>query len=275
MRNFVQFILHHYFGILFIFLEIIAFALIVSYNQNQRSIYLSSSAKLAGGLFNGVDNVEEYFSLRKVNEELARENAYLKNQLPEKMDVGKDYYTLVGDSTSNRQYIYRACKVINNSVFKHFNYITLNKGTREGISPDMGVLSSRGVVGIVIKCSDNYSTALSLLNSRLKISAKLKDTGFFGSISWNNKSPDYVILDEIPEHADVKLGEQVVTSGYSFTFPEGILIGTVDQVEHPEGESFYKIRVKLSVDFSNLNFVEIVENKHQNEQVELEEENVL
>jgi len=272
MRNFLQFIIKHHFGLLFILFELFAFILIVNFNQNQKSIYLNSSSKLAGSLFSGINNIEQYFSLAKVNNELSKENAYLRSQMPSSFKQSKDYFTLIGDSSSSTQYKYRSCKVINNSTRKNFNYITLNKGAKDGIKEDMGVISSRGVVGIIIKCSDNYSTALSVLNPRLKISAKLKDSGFFGSISWDNKSPQYVILDEIPEHANVSLGTQVITSGYSSTFPEGILIGTVDNVEHPQGESFYKISVKLSVDFSSLSFVEAVENIYQEQQLNLEEE---
>ncbi len=272
MRNFLRFLIKHHNGLLFIFLEIVAFILIVTYNQNQKAIYISSSSKLSGGIFDAVSNVEQYFVLKKVNQELAEENAYLRSQLPTSFVQAKDYFALVGDSSTSKQYKYRTCKVVNNSIRKHFNYITLNKGILDGIKPDMGIISGLGVVGIVIKCSKNYSTALSILNPRLKISAKLKGTDFFGSVSWDNKSVHHVILDEIPEHADVQLGEQVLTSGYSSTFPEGVLIGTVESVEHPVGESFFKIKVKLSVDFAKLNYVEVVENTFQNQQLQLEEE---
>ncbi|WP_066629753.1 rod shape-determining protein MreC [Labilibacter marinus] len=272
MRNFLRFILKHHFTFLFILFEFVAFILIVSYNQNQRAIYLSSSSRMAGGLFESVNNVELYFALKEVNRELSNENAYLRSQMPTSFKQSKDYFSLVGDSASVHQYKYRAAKVVNNSVRKHFNYITLNKGSKDGIKPDMGVLCNRGVVGIVIKCTDNFSTALSMLNPRLKISAKLKGSDFFGSVSWDARSTQYVILDEIPEHAFVNLGDQVITSGYSSTFPEGILIGMVDEINHPEGESFYKIKVKLSPDFSQLSYVEVVENIFQEQQLQLEEE---
>lgn len=272
MRNFLLFLLRHNFTLLFVLLEIIAFIFIVTYNQNQRAIFLGSSSKITGGLYQGINNIEQYLSLKKVNTELAQENAFLRSQIPSSFDLSKNYFTLVGDSSTTNQYKYKSCKVVNNTVRKHFNYITLNKGTTDGIRPDMGVLSNKGVVGIIIKSSDNFSTALSILNPRLKISAKLKGSDFFGSISWDNKSTQHAILDEIPEHANVNIGDQIVTSGYSSTFPEGILIGSVDQVMHPEGESFYKIKVKLSVDFSQLSFVEVVENIYQEQQLQLEEE---
>jgi len=275
MRNFLRFILRHHFTFLFILLEFIAFILIVSYNQNQRAIYLSSSSKMAGGLFQSINNIEQYLALKDVNTELSNENAFLRSQMPTSFKQSKDYFSLVGDSSTTHQYKYRACKVVNNSIRKHFNYITLNKGYKDGIKPDMGVLCNRGIVGIVIKCTDNFSTALSVLNPRLKISAKLKESDFFGSVSWDAKSILFATLDEIPEHANVNLGDQVITSGYSSTFPEGILIGTVDEVIHPSGESFFKIKVKLSADFSKLSYVEVVENIFQEQQNQLEEESKL
>ncbi len=272
MRNFLRFILKHNFTFLFILFELFAFILVVTYNQNQRAIYLSSSSKIAGGLFERIDNIEQYFRLKEVNQELSQENAFLRSQMPTSFKQSKDYFSLVGDTSSVNQYKYRSCKVVNNNIKKRFNYITLNKGLKDGIKPDMGILNNRGIVGIVIKSSDNFSTALSLLNPRLKISAKIKGSDFFGSVSWDTKKMNYVILDEIPEHAIVKLGDQVVTSGYSSTFPEGILIGTVDEIDHPKGESFFKIKVKLSVDFSKLSYVEVVENIFQEQQQQLEKE---
>ncbi|GAF04209.1 rod shape-determining protein MreC [Saccharicrinis fermentans] len=275
MRNFLRFILKHHFTFLFILLEFVAFVLVVSYNQNQRALYLSSSSRIAGGLFEKVDNVEQYFALKEINQELSNENAFLRSQMPTSFRQSNDYFSMVGDSASMHQYKYRACKVVNNTVRKHFNYVTLNKGTKDGIKPDMGVLCNRGIVGIVIKCNDHYSTALSVLNPRLKVSAKLKGSDFFGSVSWDTKSILFATLDEIPEHANVSLGDQVITSGYSSTFPEGILIGTVDEVLHPDGESFYKIKVKLSTDFAKLSYVEVVENILQEQQQQLEEDTKL
>ncbi len=272
MRSILHFIIRYHLGFLFVILEIIAFSLIVTYNQNQHSVFLSSSSKLSGRLFETTSNVEQYLALKNINQELAKENAFLRTQMIKSFKNSKDYFTLLGDSLTANQYKYRSGKVVNNSTKKTFNYITLDKGLKDGIKPDMGVISPRGVVGIVIKCSDNYSTALSILNPRLKISAKLQGSDFFGSVSWDNKTPEFAILDEIPEHASIALGEQVITSGYSSIFPEGVLIGTVENVEHPVGESFYKIKVKLSVDFSKLSYVEIVENVFQKEKTKLEED---
>ncbi|TAJ13809.1 rod shape-determining protein MreC [Marinilabiliaceae bacterium JC017] len=270
MRNFIRFILRHHFVLLFLLIELFSFALVVNYNDYQRSSWFSSSNRFAGFILNKSNNASQYFMLREINEELARENAYLRGQMDESFRISKDYFSVVFDSLSQQQYVYRAAKVINNSVNRHFNYITLDKGTDNGIEPGMGVISARGVVGIVTNVSKRYSTVISLLNTRLKISSKLKETNFFGSLEWDGQTYEYANLSGIPRHATVSVGDLVVTSGYSAIFPEGILIGTVETVEKGKGESFYDIRVKLSVDFKRLAFVEVIGNNMKEEQVELE-----
>ncbi|MBI9062976.1 MAG: rod shape-determining protein MreC [Marinilabiliaceae bacterium] len=272
MRNFIRFLLKHHFVLLFLIIEIVSLVLVLNYNDYQRSVFLSSSNRLTGGFYNRYSNAREYLMLREINEDLAQENAYLRGQLPESFRASKDYFNLVFDSLSQQQYIYRAARVINNSVNKHFNYITLNKGRRHGIEEEMGVISSKGVVGIVNNVSENYATVISILNTRLKISAKLEETGYFGALEWEGKTFDQAILNEIPRHATVNVGDLVETSGYSAIFPEGILIGTVQEVGNNEGESFYNIKVKLSVDFKDLAFVEVIGNAMREEQVVLEKE---
>ena len=141
-----------------------------------------------------------------------------------------------------------------------------------GIEKEMGVISSKGVVGIVNNVSENYSTVISVLNTRLKVSVKLEETGYFGALEWDGKTFDQAVLNEIPRHATVNVGDLVETSGYSAIFPEGILIGTVHEVDLDKGESFYTIKVKLSVNFKDLAFVEVIGNVMREEQVELEKD---
>jgi rod shape-determining protein MreC len=136
----------------------------------------------------------------------------------------------------------------------------LNKGRRQGVVPDQGIISANGVVGVINNVSDSYSTGLSLLNKRLKISGKLKKNNYFGSVSWEGTSYRYIQLNEIPPHVELAYGDTVVTSGSSAYFPEGILIGTIESFEIKQGESFYTIRVKLAVDFESLTYVDIIEN---------------
>lgn len=272
MRDFIRFIIKYHFAILFFIIELVCLLLVFNYNAYQRSTFLSSSNALTGGIFKSYNAGAEYLMLREINEDLARENAYLRSRLPESYRASKDYFTLVHDSLSMQEYIYRSARVINNSTNKRFNYITLNKGRLNGIEPEMGVISNKGVVGIVKNVSDNYSTVISIINTRLKISAKLKASGFFGSVEWDGTSYQHVYLLDIPRHANVQVGDLVVTSGYSAIFPEGILLGNVEDVVLDKGASFYRIKVKLSVDFKNLSFVEIIGHSSADEQLTLEKE---
>ena len=273
MRNFLFFIYRNHFTFIFLILELVSFYLLVNYNSYHRATWISSSNKISGNIYNSYSNASQYLMLQKINEELAKENAFLRSRMPSSFNDSKDYFSLVYDEHNKQQFTYRSARVINNSVNKHFNYITINKGSQNGIKKEMGVISSKGVVGIVKDVSEHYSSVISLLNTRLQISAKLKDKRFFGALGWDGVDYRYAWLNEIPVHAMVTVGDLVVTSGYSAIFPEGLLIGTVEEVQKEKGESFYKIKVKLSVDFKDLSFVEVISNNMKDEQLELESKN--
>lgn len=270
MRDFIRFIIRYHLFFLFLFFETISFYLLVNYNHHHNQTFVNSSSKFAAGVLEISSNFTDYFSLKRANEELSRENAFLRTQLPENI------YTLSESAPASRQvqdsidYLYRPAKVINNSINKFHNYITINKGSNQGIQPQMGVISARGLVGVVRHVSPNYATVISLLNTQLKISARLRETNHFGSLEWDGRSYRHAILNEIPGHAKISIGDAVVTSGYSALFPEDILIGTIEDFELNEGEGFYVIKVRLSIDFKNLTYIETVEKKTRNEQQELE-----
>jgi rod shape-determining protein MreC len=270
MINFIRFIVKYHRFFLFLLFETISFFLLVNYNHHHNQTFVNSSSKFAAGVLEISSNFTDYFSLKRANEELSRENAFLRTQLPENI------YTLNEAAPGNKEiqdsihYLYRPAKVINNSTNKFHNYITINRGSNHGIAPQTGVISARGLVGVVRHVSPNYATVISLLNTQLKISARLRETNHFGSLEWDGRSYQFAILNEIPGHAKVSVGDAVVTSGYSALFPEGILIGTIEDFELNEGEGFYIIRVKLSIDFKNLTYIETVEKITRDEQKELE-----
>ncbi len=276
MRNFFRFIEKYHFFLLFLVFETLALYLVVNYNEYQNKTFISTSGRFTASILEISGSLKNYFSLKKSNDELSRENAFLRTQLqaytggvqPNNYFSSKEFEILSEDKFNFRQ-----AKVVNNSVNKKYNYITLNKGSKKGLKPDMGVITARGLVGVVQNVSSHYSTAISLLHTRLKISAKLKDSNFFGSLEWDGKSYRHVYLNEIPSHAPVNIGEAVVTSGYSTIFPEGILIGTIDDINLGEGEGFYKIKVKLSVDFKSITYVEVAEKITGLEQKALEKQN--
>ncbi|MBN2166493.1 MAG: rod shape-determining protein MreC [Marinilabiliaceae bacterium] len=270
MRNIIRFLIQHHFAVLFVLLQLIAFIFIISFNPYQRASFINSSNAVNSFFYKRSSNIIEYFSLRKTNRVLAEENAFLKSRMPESFQLSPNYKRIVEDSLKYKQYIYRSGKVINNTITGKFNYLTIDKGNKDSIKKEMGVISSEGVVGIINNTSSHFSTAISVLNTRLKISAKLEGSNFFGSIEWDGKSYQYVQLNEIPLHAVVRPGDIVVTSGFSAIFPEGIPIGVVEKVTLDEGDSFFRILVKLSVDFKSITFVEMVENQDRDEKIQLE-----
>ncbi len=272
MRNIIRYIIQHQFQMLFLFLEVISLSLVFTYNPYHKSVFISSCNRLTGAIYEKSGSISQYFSLQKVNEQLATENAFLRSRLPENIQLSENPIRLITDSLKQQQYVYRSCNVINNSVNKQYNFLTLDKGRSQGIKPETGVVCSDGVVGIVRNVSGNYATVISLLNTRLKISARLKGTNYFGAIEWGGKSYQHAMLTDIPLHAKIGPGDVVETSGFSDIFPAGIPIGVVEVVTAEEGESFFNIKVKLNVDYKRLTWVETVENTMRSERVNLEQQ---
>ncbi len=270
MRNFFKFLMRNSNTLLFLGLEILCFVMVVSFNDYQRSSFLSSANKVSGHIYASTSRIYHFFSLVDENKILSMENARLRNQLDEWKSRGMTALPNLSDTLPQPQYYYREAKVINNSVNKLRNFITIDKGRASGIAKDMAIVSPLGVVGTVWNTSENFATVIPLINTQLKISGRLKSTNYFGSIEWDGLSSHYVWLTEIPIHAPVSMGDSVVTSGYSSIFPDDLLIGEVDDVETDKGGGFYNIRVKLAVDFQSVSYVQVIENRLQKEQIELE-----
>lgn len=249
-------------------LEAISMTLIVRYNNFQRVNVLNSSNVLVGSIYNQYNSVIEYFSLKKINEKLAAENANLRTELLSILHT--DFEQSAQKIINNKVFTSIPAKVINNSVNKQYNYLTLNKGTKHGVHPDMGVICPQGVVGVVINVSANYSTVLSVLNGRWSLNARLQSSNHFGPLKWEGQNAYIAILEEIPYHVNIFENEEVLTSGYSNVFPENIMIGRVVKTEHEQGAAFQKIWVQLSTDFQQLSFVEVIEKVNNKEQLELE-----
>ncbi len=214
-------------------------------------------------------NLKDYLNLRKENKQLIVENNKLYNRLARYKTLRSENQNNSEDSLYMGQYTYIPAKVINNSTNKQYNYITLNKGSRQGIKEEMAVVSADGVVGVVKKVSDNFSSVISVLNRQFYINAKIKKNGYFGPLSWNGKNYKQVILSQIPHHVKVEIGDTIVTSGYSAIYPEGIMIGVVSNFEM-KGGNFYEITVDLSTDFKNLSQVQVINNFKKEEQTTLE-----
>ena len=274
MRGLFRFLLRNYFLMMFLALEAISMVLIISFNNYQRVTFINSSNNFTGTVYERFSTLDDYFSLGHTNRKLAAENAALKKKLEFLMMSQEKYPVNRPDTVDAPAYYFTSAKVISNSVNKQFNYITINKGSRHGIKPDMGIINSEGVVGVITNVSQNYSTGLSLLNKRLSIPAKITKNNYFGALVWDGEHYNTADLKEIPFHIIVNVGDTVVTSGYSNIFPEGIMIGTIKQFDVESGTNFYNIKVELATEFKTLKYVEVVKNTRREEQIRLESTNV-
>ncbi|TZF82068.1 rod shape-determining protein MreC [Pedobacter sp. BS3] len=274
MRNLWIFISKYNAFFLFVIFFVTALILTIKNNSYQRASVLNSSNQVIGEAYRNVNAFKSYLRLGAVNDSLARENARLRNQLKSSFYNDSIAGNSVKDTLYKQQYTYIVARVVNNSIHQKNNYITINRGKRQGVQKGMGVICGTGVVGIVLNVSDNFASVRTILHSETKISASIAGTGAFGSLVWgdNNYDPQKAVLEDIPNHITVKPGAQIVTSGYSL-FPAGLPIGKVIKTGVIGGNNFLNIEVKLSTDFATLEYVYVVNNLFSTEQAQLEESN--
>lgn len=269
MRNLLNFLLKYINIIVFLILEGIALFWLTNGNSYHNSRVVKGIQGITRGLEERINNARSYLNLREINSNLARENSILRNQielLARKEDLK---FMSVDDSVFGQQFKYTSARVINNSVNRQKNYLTLDKGSLQGIKVDMAVTSGKDAVGVIVSCSENFSRAISLLNLDFRLSARIRSNGYFGSLSWDGRNYRHVVLNEIPQHIDVTVGDTIETTGYSAIFPEGVGIGTVS--EHKKsGSDFYIITVELFADFKRLQYVNIIGNLKRSELLKLE-----
>jgi len=269
MRNFILIIRKYNFFIVFLLLQVVSAWFLVKNSTFQRSVIVSTSNNAVGQIYSAYSNVTDYLRLGVTNQALAEENARLR-----KADSSSFYDTSfkimkVNDTLRKQQYEYITAKVINNSVTKVNNYITLNAGYEKGIRKDMGVISSNGVVGIVKDVSAHFSTVMSLLNSNTKVSSKIKKNDYPGSVVWTGGPPQEGVLMDIPSHAKIVVGDTIVTTPFSDFFPGGIMVGRITELG-TSGESFKEIKLKFTTDFQNLSYVYVIVNHLKQEREILE-----
>jgi len=246
----------------------ISLFLAIQSHSYHRSKVISSANFLSGGVYERINNVREYFNLRTQNDALAQENAKLRSLLFNIKDTASiQKLDSIKGLHPNGIIV---SKVIHNTFNTHENYLTLNSGSLQGVKPDMGVINSMGIVGIIDNTSDNYSTVISILNIKSQINAKLKKSDHFGSLTWNGKSTGFVQLTDVPRLASIRKGDTIVTGGQSVIFPENINIGTIDKIEIDNQTHYYTIQVKLFNDMTNLGHVYILKSKNREEIINLE-----
>lgn len=268
MQQIFNFIFKNSYRLLFLLLLGISLLLTIQSHSFHRSKIISSANFLSGGVYEKVNNLNEYLNLKTQNEALALENAKLKSLLFNRKDstVIKKLDSIKGVNPGDIV----VSKVIHNSYSVHENYLTLNSGESQGVKPDMGVINSLGIVGIIENTSPNYSTVISILNKKSRINAKIKKSNHFGSLIWDGKSTGFVQLIDVPRLAAIRKGDTIVTGGQSVIFPENIGIGTIENIYIEEKNNYYTINIKLFNDMTNLGHVYIIKSKDREEITNLE-----
>lgn len=271
MRNLLLFLIRFNYIFAFLILEIIAMVFVIRNHAYQRTGFLNSTGVVAGNIYNSYHDLSEYLSLRVLNDRLMEENSRLR--LLNNITTDTSYTIDVCDDSSNVIYHFIPAKVINFTTSKSNNYITLNKGRKAGIEKDMGVTAGNGVVGIVNRVSDNFSTVMSVLHKDSRISIKLKRFNYPGTLQWNGGNPQEAEVIGIPMHLPIAVGDSVITSGFSAIFPESLPVGVISELNIPRGSSFYEVTVRLSANLESLQYAYVVNNLLQKEQRALEETN--
>ena len=274
MKNLIAFILKYHHWFVFLLLEAISAVLLFQYNSYQGSVWFSSANFVAGKVYEWGSEVESFFALTKVNEELTQRNTYLEHQVAQ---LSGKLSEISGDSAflhSSQlqmlsQYKLIPAKVVTNEVSKRDNLLTINKGEADGVHKDMGVVSGTGVVGIVYMASAHYSIVIPVLSAQSNISCTIQNRGYFGYLHWNGGPINLAYVDDVPRHAHFRRGDNIVTSGYSSIFPEGIMVGKVGTVFNSADGLSYRVQVKLSTDFGRLRDVCVIADDSMKERLEL------
>jgi len=271
MQQIISFLYKNKLFILFLLLEVFAVIFTIQSHSFHKSKFVNSANFISGGIYDRVNNFKEFLLLKKENRRLSEENAYLKNliELREK-DSGLTEIIVADTSNYKQKYSYTSAKVINNNYRKNNNYLTIDQGSNNGVEPDLGVINSKGIVGITKSVSKNYATVLSVLNVNSRINAKLKLSDHFGSLSWDNNDFNVVQLQDLPVQATIYVGDTVVTGGKSTIFPEGIPIGTIRDFKTRNNRYEY-INIALFNDMSSIGYVQVVKNFDKLEILNLEE----
>lgn len=277
MHELFQFFIRNSKWFVFAIYVVLSCMLLFTFNPYQHHVWLTSAGQVEGAVYGASNYVTSYFNLRENNEDLNRRNVTLQNEVLELREQLQALRERHADSADvmpmARHFDFIVGHVINNSVMRPYNYVTINKGSEDGVAPEMGVIDQNGVVGIVNVVSPHYCRVLSLLNPHFRLSCKIKGDESFGSLVWDGKDPRFAVLEELPRHTVCHKGDTVVTSGYSAVFPSGLPVGVVEGNNASENDNFFSLKVRLLSDFTTLNNVQIIRNNNIEEIRRLDAEN--
>lgn len=269
MQNLFKFLSKFGFVLPFILLEAIAFILIVRRSNYHQVVLSYATSEITGSLFSWYANASDYFKLREENNWLAEENARLRAEVY--YSKSKFYECEIKEKNPIQAFRYIPCKVINNSTRNTHNFFTIDAGKIHGIKPDMGIISTNGIAGVVRHVSDRFAVCISVLNTSFPVSVQLRKTKDYGSLEWDAVSPVYSTVKYIPTHVEIEPGDTIETSAYSSIFPEGIDVATVDSYTINPDDGYYLIKVRLSTRFTALRYVYAVDYIFRSEQDAIED----
>lgn len=261
MQNLWKFILRYSNTLLFVLIEVLAVVWFFLSEHKPRSGMFGAANTVVATLNNGASGVSEYFSLRSTNDELAKENARLKEEIDRLKNLQEPL--LERDSIYRYAHLgwhYKIAKVVDIQTNTQHNYLVLNKGERDSIAVGQGVIASAGVVGVVSEVNSHYSLVTPTIHPKMHVSCRIKKNGHTGFLQWNGPSTHYAYLTDVARHIPVEQGDTVVTSGLTHIFPEDIMVGVIDEVSLGEGDTYHTLRLRLSTDFSSLRYVQVVNN---------------
>ena len=259
MQQIINFIIRNKTFLLFLSLFSISILFTIQSHSYHKSKFINSANFLTGGIYNSANNISDYFNLKSQNELLAEENKKLKSLLYNSENRKDSTYS---DSLpiTNKQYKFTTANIIKNSYSLANNILLIDKGINDSIKQDFGVITSKGILGIIDEISSNYATVVSILNTTSKISVQLKKTNHFGSLVWDGKSPNIIQLTDVEKIAPVIKGDTIITSGRSSIFPKGVPVGTIKDFKLDAAEYYYEINVILFNDMTNIEHVYIIDN---------------
>lgn len=274
MRNLLDFLARNNHWFVFVLLEVFSFILLFKYNSYQSSVWFTSANAVSGKVYEWDSAVGQFFSLVDVNRKLTERNVYLERQvavLSEQVAKATKDTTIVERLQQDVMKGYETipAKVVGSSLDKLNNFITIDKGAADGVRKDMGVVCGTGVVGIVYLVSQHYSVLIPVLSSVSNISCTISGRGYFGYLHWNGGSTEEAYIDDIPRHAHFKLGDLIVTSGYSSVFPPGVVVGRVKHVYNSANGMSYRLKITLSTDFGRLRDVCVISDREMEKKLEI------
>ncbi len=274
MKNLILFFTRYYYFFLFLFLELLAFLILYQNNNYQQTKIVNASNQITGSVLESFSTVQEYFHLKATNDQLARENAALRNHMRTSFFILPEKENPVSDTAFKQKYKFLVAEVVNATSHKRNNFFTLNRGASSGIQSGMGVIAPSGVVGIVKDVSENFCTVMSVLHDKVAIPVIMPRYRETGILKWDGSDNRFGHVPNIPTHLDLKTRDTILTSPSSSIFPSGVLVGTIEEITQVQGNTFNNLKVRFSTDLKNLTHVYVVNYLFKSEQDNLESKSI-